>query len=713
MTRTDATRPYPAAPQPGVSSLSELGPFRRLRLALSLSAVGQWLTVPALTASAVVLTRGEDVAARAQAVGGVLGLLLLPAVLLAPLAGLLAARADRRVLLLAADALRFVIVLTVPLLDNLPWTLAAAFLAGLLGLLWTPVALAAPPALVPDGPPDDAPGGGTNGLRAAARRSALRTVSAAAPAAAALFTVLALIGAGLFDGAGDRTDLVLYANAAVFLLAAAAVALIKDVAGAAPVPVPSPLALLVRGGRTGAPRGLGAAVTGAALASGAVVGAARLHAAGLGGGDAGYGAVLLALTAGLGFGIFLGPRILGPFSRRRLLGLAVVAGALALVVTALVDNLPVAVFATAFVGVAAGAAWACGTSVPAAPADAEAPEAPEAPEEAEPPNPAYPRAVALVTAFVAVAAVPPLAGAIGGTRIDLGGGVYDLAGTAAALLVAAVVALLAGLLAYRRADDRRGVPLLPDLRAALRGEVYVPPGEEPAEPAEAPAVRNRGVFIAFEGGEGAGKTTQARLAAIWLRDHGYDVITTQEPGATKIGMRLRAMLLDRETTGLSIRAESLLYAADRADHVTNVIVPALDRGAIVVSDRYVDSSLAYQGFGREQPVEEIARVNEWATGGLVPDLTVLLEVPPRTGLARLSAPADRIESESQDFHERVRAGFRALADADPDRYLVLDASRPQAELSREIQYRIREILPDPIPLGTEDATHTFPAIRDV
>ncbi|WP_158079282.1 dTMP kinase [Actinomadura sp. CNU-125] len=378
--------------------------------------------------------------------------------------------------------------------------------------------------------------------------------------------------------------------------------------------------------------------------------------------------------------------------------------------TALVANLPVAVFATAFVGVAAGAAWACGTSVLAPPpADDE-----EAEEAVEAPSPAYPRAVALVTALVAVAAVPPLAGALGDTRIDLGGGVYDLAGTGAALLIAAVVALLAGLLAYRRADDRRGVPLVPDLRAALRGEVYVPPGEEPVEPEQpAATVRNRGVFIAFEGGEGAGKTTQARLAAIWLRDHGYDVVTTQEPGATKIGMRLRAMLLDRETTGLSIRAESLLYAADRADHVTNVIAPALERGAIVVSDRYIDSSLAYQGFGREQPVDEIARVNEWATGGLVPDLTVLLEVPPRTGLNRLSAPADRIESEPQDFHERVRGGFRALADAEPDRYLVLDASRPQAELSREIQYRIREILPDPIPLGTEDATHTFPAIRDV
>ncbi|WP_158079284.1 hypothetical protein [Actinomadura sp. CNU-125] len=183
MTRTDATRPYPAAPQPGVSSLPEPRAYRRLRPALSLSAAGQWLTVPALTASAVALTQGEDVAARAQAVGCVLGLLLLPAVLLAPLAGLLAARVDRRVVLLAADALRFVIVLTVPLLDMLPWTLAAAFLVGLLGAVWTPVALASPPALVPDGLPDDGPDGpdgGTSGLRAAARRSALRTVSSRA-----------------------------------------------------------------------------------------------------------------------------------------------------------------------------------------------------------------------------------------------------------------------------------------------------------------------------------------------------------------------------------------------------------------------------------------------------------------------------------------------------------------------------------------------------
>ncbi|MEU5994845.1 dTMP kinase [Spirillospora sp. NPDC047418] len=690
MTRTGAPRPHPAASQPpGVSSPpppTPRGPFRRLRTALSLAGLAQWLSVPALTAMVAMLTRDDDVAARAQAVGGTLALMLLPAVLLAPLAGPLAARVDRRLMLLITDVLRLVIVVTVPLVDLLAWTLAAAFLVSCLSLLWAAAARASLRALTPDEEP-----------RAA--RTASRAVFGPAPAAAVLFAVLALIADGTL-GRGSRADLALYVTAGIFAVSAAAVAMIREIPVTAVVPVPAPLKLLFQGPGTAAARGTGVAIAAASLTAGAVVAVARVHAGELGGGDAGYGTVLAGLAFGLGSGMFLGPRALVPFSRRRLLGLAVVAAALALVVLALVQNLVVVVFTAAFLGVFAGAAWSTAT---AAVTD------PDAPEDARPV--AYLRAVSLVTALVALIAVPLVAGALGAHRIELGGGVYDFAGSGAALLIAAVVALVCGLPAYRRLDDRRGIPLVPDLRAALHGEIYTVP-QAAAEAAQQPVRRERGVFVAFEGGEGAGKTTQARLAAIWLRDHGYDVVTTHEPGATKIGMRLRAMLLDRDTTGLSDRAETLLYAADRADHIANVIRPAMERGAIVVSDRYVDSSLAYQGFGRQQPVEDIARVNAWATGGLVPDLTVLLEIPPAAGLRRLPAPADRIESEPQDFHERVRAGFRALAEADPDRYLVLDASRPQSELSREIQYRIREILPDPVPAGTEDATSTFPAIRD-
>ncbi|WP_345179686.1 dTMP kinase [Actinomadura verrucosospora] len=688
MTRTGAPRPHPAAsPPPGVSSLSSIGPFRRLRMALALSSAAQWIGVPALTAMAAMLTRGDGAAAQAQAIGGTLALMLLPAVVLPPVAGLLAARVDRRLMLIIADALRLVVVVTVPLVHALPWTLAAAFLVSCLSLLWIPAARASLPAVVPD-----------EEARPAARRAATRVLYGPAPAAALLFAVLALVANGTL-GAGSRADLALYVTAGLFLVAAAAVATAGEIPATEPVAAGSPLKLIFQGPGSAAARGAGAAAAAADLAAGAVVAVARVHAGELGGGDAGYGSVLTALTVGLGFGLFLGPRVLVPFSRRRLLGLAVIAAALALVVLALVQNLVVVVFATAFLGVFAGAAWS--TAKMAA-------HDPEAPEGARPA--AYLRSVALITALVSFAVVPLIAAAAGSHRLDLGGGVYDAYGTGVALLVAAVLALVTGLFAYRRLDDRRGIPLVPDLRAALHGEIYTPPEQAAAAPQ--PVHRNRGVFIAFEGGEGAGKTTQARLAAIWLRDHGYDVVTTHEPGATKIGMRLRAMLLDRDTTGLSDRAETLLYAADRADHVANVIKPAVDRGVIVVSDRYVDSSLAYQGFGRGLPVEDIARVNAWATGGLVPDLTVLLEIPPEAGLRRLPAPADRIESESQEFHERVREGFRALAEADPDRYLVLDASRPQGELSREIQYRIREILPDPVPLGTEDATSTFPVITD-
>ena len=155
-----------------------------------------------------------------------------------------------------------------------------------------------------------------------------------------------------------------------------------------------------------------------------------------------------------------------------------------------------------------------------------------------------------------------------------------------------------------------------------------------------------------------------------------------------------------------------MYAADRAEHVKAVIIPALERGAIVVTDRYVDSSLAYQGAGRQLPVAEIAEVNQWATGGLTPDLTILLDLPPITGLSRRLSSADRLESEPVEFHQRVRDAFLRLAAAEPGRYLVVDAVRPEGEVSRAIQLRVRELLPDPVPFATEENTGSFPAVHE-
>jgi len=315
--------------------------------------------------------------------------------------------------------------------------------------------------------------------------------------------------------------------------------------------------------------------------------------------------------------------------------------------------------------------------------------------------------------YVSAALTKPISGVTGSGDVKFAHVVYTSVGQNVVILLAAALAAFLGVRSYHQMDDRKGVPLREDLLAAIRGEPLAPvPGAAHPNGAAGPPPPPPGLLIAFEGGEGSGKTTQARLIAIWLRGLGYDVETTHEPGATKVGMRLRALLLDTAHTGMSPRAEALMYAADRAEHVASVIEPALDRGAIVVTDRYVDSSLAYQGAGRDLPVEEIARFNRWATGGRVPDLTILLDMDTMAGLRRRARSADRLEAEPAEFHQRVRAGFQALARAEPARYLVLDADRPTEEINRDIQDRIRGMLPDPVPSVAEASTGDFPAIRE-
>lgn len=202
----------------------------------------------------------------------------------------------------------------------------------------------------------------------------------------------------------------------------------------------------------------------------------------------------------------------------------------------------------------------------------------------------------------------------------------------------------------------------------------------------------RGVFVAFEGGEGAGKTTQVRLLHDWLLERGQPTMLTFEPGDTPVGQALRAILLGHETGVLASRTEALLYAADRAEHVARVVRPALERGDVVVTDRYLDSSIAYQGAGRELEPDDVARLSRWATDDLVPDLTVLLDLDPELGLRRFDTPADRLEAEPLAFHRRVREGFLALAAATPHRYLVLDASAPRDDVQAAVRQRLEGLL---------------------
>jgi dTMP kinase len=201
----------------------------------------------------------------------------------------------------------------------------------------------------------------------------------------------------------------------------------------------------------------------------------------------------------------------------------------------------------------------------------------------------------------------------------------------------------------------------------------------------APATR-AARFVVFEGGEGSGKSTQCERLAETLRAAGHEVVVTREPGGTPVGTRIRELLLDPASAGLAPRAEALLYAADRAHHVATVIRPALERGAVVISDRYVDSSLAYQGAGRALPAAEVAALSRWATDGLVPGITVVLDVDPSTGLLRAGAvdSPDRLESEPLAFHERVRTGFLTLAASERDRYAIVDAALPLGVVTEQV-----------------------------
>lgn len=206
------------------------------------------------------------------------------------------------------------------------------------------------------------------------------------------------------------------------------------------------------------------------------------------------------------------------------------------------------------------------------------------------------------------------------------------------------------------------------------------------------AVHTRtGVFICFEGGEGSGKSTQSKRLAAWLEEQGHVAVLTFEPGDTEVGRKLRSIVLSPETGEISDRTEALLYAADKSEHVDTVVQPALDRGEVVITDRYVDSMLAYQGAGRALVLDEVEQVARWATHDLRPHLTVVLDLEPEHGLGRFEE-RDRIEGESLEFHQRVRAEFLRMADADPDHYLVLDARGDVDEISAQVQAAVTPLL---------------------
>ncbi|MFI6337871.1 dTMP kinase [Streptomyces sp. NPDC050535] len=635
----------------------------------------------------------RGVALAVAAVFGVriLATLLFGAVLLGPLTTLTSQDGllDRRWTMVGADGLRAALLIVAPLWidwtpdDALAAILVVAFVTGVAERFWTVCRESAAPALLPAPPPEGATVRPLPDHMDALRRLSLRTGFLTVPIAAATLVAVSLVnnllGTGIAWFGQHQAALASYVAAGLFA-ASLSVLTFLELPDARTPRARSPLEGLrrpktgtdVETGRTGAIPLLVLACAAVAAAISAAVAVSVLHAKDLGGGPVTYGLLVLALTGGVVIGIRTASSVLPALSRRRLLALAIAFTGVALLAAGLVPDVTTVLLIVGFAGVGAGIAANTGHAL----LDLEAED--------------YRRARttehlhAVVRLFVALGALaaPLVAAAIGPHRLENGKFVFAHGGAAFTLMLVGALLLPVAALVLAKADDRSGVPLRHDLRDALRG------GDDPVQ---VPAAS--GFFIALEGGDGAGKSTQAEALAEWIRAKGHEVVVTREPGATPVGKRLRSILLDVSSAGLSHRAEALLYAADRAEHVDTVVRPALERGAVVISDRYIDSSVAYQGAGRDLSPTEIARISRWATDGLVPHLTVLLDVSPEAARERFTEAPDRLESEPAEFHARVRSGFLTLAAADPGRYLVVDAAQEPEAVTTVVRHRLDMLLP--------------------
>ncbi|MEU3654641.1 dTMP kinase [Streptomyces sp. NPDC032161] len=683
-----------------VRALLRIPPLKRLWSAQLVGSIGDALALLVLVLMSLQAAvqegsfgagyRGAAFAVAAVFGARILATLIFGAVLLGPLTTLTAPGGplDRRWLMIGTDGLRLALLVVAPLwIDWMPaqalmMILITVFVVGAAERLWTVAKDGAAPALLPAPPPEGAAVRPLPDHLDALRRLSLRTDFAAIPVAGAGLLAATLVGNLLGSGLEwfslHQAALGSYVAAGLFA-ASISTLYFLELPGSQTLRPRSPLEGLRRPsadggpdrGRTGAVPviiGASAAIAGAIAAAAAV---AALHAGELGGGPVTFALLILGLTGATGVGIRTAGKVLPTLSRRRLLALAVAVTGVALLAMGLVPDTATVVVITVLAGYAAGVAARTGHVL----IDQETEESRRA-RITE-----HLQAVVRVVVGLGALVGPLLSAAIGAHRLESGAFVFAHGGAAFALMLIGALLLPVAVIVLAKTDDRSGVPLRRDLREALRG----------GEPDVAPA--KTGFFLALEGGDGAGKSTQVEALAEWIRAKGHEVVVTREPGATPVGKRLRSILLDVSSAGLSNRAEALLYAADRAEHVDSLVRPALERGAIVISDRYIDSSVAYQGAGRDLSPTEIARISRWATSGLVPHLTVLLDVDPETARERFTEAPDRLESEPPEFHARVRAGFLTLAAADPTRYLVVDAGQDPETISTVVRHRLDQLLP--------------------
>ncbi len=661
------TLPTPAAPAQQVTrGVLAIKPFRKLWNSMLFSSLGDWLGLLATTAMAQQLS-GGDYAKANFAIAGVFIARLLPAVFLGPIAGVIADKLDRRKLMVNCDILRAALYISIPIANNYFWLYTAMILVECITLFWSPAKEASVPNLVPREKLENA------------NQVSLLAAYGTAPVAAALFTFLSLFTSAInaaFSLNVTAVDLALYANALSFAFAAFTIWGLREIpkgAAAKHAAETGILKSLYEGWKSVSSskliRGLIVGMVGAFVAAGAVIGLARTFVGDLGGGEAAYGVLFGAVFTGLALGIALGPKVFAQFSRRRLFGASLTISGAFLVALAAIPNLVLAVFIVVILGAFSGITWVTGFTMLGM----------EVQDDVRGRTFAFVQSLIRVVLVGVLAVAPLIAASVGQHTFKFQNTQVSYNGAAVTILIAGLFASLIGFVSYKQMKDRPTVSLWSDIVNAFKGEL----GSMTGAPTQ-------GIFIAFEGGEGIGKSTQSKLLKAWLEQEGESVVLSREPGGTDLGVEIRKILLSHSTGEISPRAEALLYAADRAHHVFSVIRPALAQGEVVISDRYFDSSIAYQGAGRVLEPGEVARISRWATESLFPTLTIIIDLPAEIGLGRLKSK-DRLESQPIEFHERVRQEFLQLAAVDPERYFIVNGNQSIDDIHTAIISRVSQI----------------------
>ncbi|HET6714843.1 MAG TPA: dTMP kinase [Actinomycetota bacterium] len=632
--------------------------FSRLLAAMTISSLGDWVGFVAVTT--LVTRLSGSVATAGFAIGAVMIARMLPAVLFGPIAGALVDRVDRKHIMMLSDVGRGTMYAAMAFVGELWAIFLLSFAIECLSLLWSPARDATLPNMVP--------------RRQLGNANAIGLVStyATLPLGAAVFSLLAAfsswVGARVPWLGARPESLALLLDAGTFAFSAFMVSRIAFPPSASRS-LHGRLDLgrvwrdVVDGLRFLREDSIASAMTAgivvAFAAVGAVLAVGPIFVSTLDADAAAWGIIVTAFGIGMGLGMAAANQVAKVVDRGFAFVWALVAAAGALFVLASMPNLSLAAVVCVWLGAFCGLAWVSGYTLLQENVE----------DEYRGRTFASLTTLSRLGLFMSLTLFPILSSVYGDYEFYVGGQRFDLSGTRLALWTAGALAAVAGLNTRRllhrhRLSRPQPLMLVPKLKR--------PP--------------STGLFIAFEGVEGAGKGTQIRLAEEYLRDQVPEgVLVTREPGGTELGEKIREVLLDPETGKLDARSEALLFAAARAQMVSSVIRPALAEGKVVICDRYVDSSLAYQGWGRGLGEQDVLTLNVWATQGLFPDLVILLHLEPERGLLRSTEAPDRMELEGQDFHSKVADAYLKIAEEHPERFVLVDADQSPAEVFDDVR----------------------------